>query len=131
MDPEYPNLQLSRDYIRVAAQHVSTDRYQALLRCQRKIREADVDVPAYYREHGNLQDLVINGKPLAELTVRTLEMILEIGVDETEKIVEAARIESMRERDRFALYAKRPSKIGDTYSDDNPSWENAVRTWEG
>ncbi|TAL51751.1 MAG: hypothetical protein EPN86_06085 [Nanoarchaeota archaeon] len=130
MNQDYTNLQLSRDYMRVAGQNVPDARYPKLLEYQRIIREADVDIAAFYAERGSLQDLVLGNGSLTSLTLTHLEMIISLGVAEAEKEVGEQRIERFRERWKEES-PKKHGKKGDMYQDEtDPSWQNAVRLRE-
>ncbi|MEK6967341.1 MAG: hypothetical protein AABX51_01790 [Nanoarchaeota archaeon] len=130
MEPEYDNLQLSRDYIRVTAQHVSNTELKLLVKIQADIRGADVDIPARYTANGDLHGLLINGHRLTDPTTRALELILELGVEKVEKIVEADKVDEIRKYQHEGAYWAHPIKKKGVDGGSNPSWENVVRLSE-
>ncbi|HLC64673.1 MAG TPA: hypothetical protein VJI46_00955 [Candidatus Nanoarchaeia archaeon] len=88
----YTNKELAQDYFSVVAQY-SQDLWTYGFQ-KRKIAGLDIDLPAFYREHGSLDELKVKG--IGKKTKGILELILEKGVEEAKKLVQEEKIDELR-----------------------------------
>ena len=83
-DSNYTNIDLGRDYLLVVSRRNGINRAYSHIR--KKISEADIDIPGFYRWQRSLKDLKFKG--VGEGTRTILELILEKGVNELNIIFE-------------------------------------------
>ena len=120
----YTNVELARDYFSVVAPYsgdLMTYNFQ-----KRKITELGIDLPTFYLEHGrSLNELQVGG--IGKKTKGILELILDRGVEEARRLVSKGKIDEMRR----SLWSGIPSKVPRRVDDTSPSWDDAVKRYEG
>ncbi|RLI99752.1 MAG: hypothetical protein DRP03_02580 [Candidatus Aenigmatarchaeota archaeon] len=109
---EYTNKELARDYLSVAALSMSNNHMTFLLRQVNIIAQSEVDIPEFYREHGSLAGLEVNG--IGKKAKYILELILEKGVDKAWEIIQEETIREEQARWQF----------GTSYKPNHESWDD-------
>ena len=120
---EYTNCELSKHYIGAALQ-VTAQTNSALKRFDERqslIASSQINIAEFYRENGSLKKLKIG---VGAATKRILESILENGAEEAKRIIFEQRHEKVRNKRWPGAYKPRGS------TDNDPSWDNAVRSNE-
>ncbi len=123
-DKAYTNRELAQDYFSVVAKYsgdLTTYNFQ-----RRKIAELSIDLPTFYREHvESLDELDVKG--IGKKTKGILELILDKGVEEAKRIVQEGKIDEMRKSAFRGIPSRAPGRGDDT----SPSWDDAVKRYEG
>tara|TARA_B100001964_G_scaffold245063_1_gene329614 strand:+ start:2668 stop:3060 length:393 start_codon:yes stop_codon:yes gene_type:complete len=121
-DKQYTNATLADDYFAVETPFSPSKVWYVAQRT--KIAAlGEVDLAAFYHEHGNFNKLNIKG--IGEKTRKTLELILREGVDRAREIVSKGKKAKLG-RDPYAGIPNNPPRMGDV----DPSWENAADIYE-
>lgn len=120
---KYTNRDLAQDYYKAVIQYSADPESYDIRR--RKIAKWTVDLPAFYRKHGSLDTLQVKG--IGRETKRVLELILQKGAEEAIRVVREEKIDKMR-RKQFTWIPSKAPRRGEDYP---PSWEDAVKRYEG
>jgi len=97
MSAEIPNKELAEYYLRAMTPYSA---YQYVIlnykRISRTIAQAEVNISSFHSQNNGLKDLKVPG--LGQKTLRSLELILERGVDEAIRITVERRSSEMASR---------------------------------
>ena len=122
-DKNYTNQELARDYFSVVAQYAwDIDRYREQ---RRLISESGIDLISFYQEHGGFKELKVKG--IGPKTKLILELLLEKGVEEARRLFREERIDKIQSNQ----WSGRSRKVSKAVDDVPPSWDGAVRRYEG
>ena len=117
----YTNRELAEDYFIVVRHKITdsgiSDTYRSL---KKIIAESSIDLPTFYREHGDLKELMASG--IGKKTKKILELILENGTEEARRL--------LQEEPVHKIWQGVPRKIKGQKDDYGPSWEDAIRRHE-
>lgn len=124
----YTNKELARDYFKLVSRQISEisdsrSYYLArnsFLRIKKTLETHEIDIPSLYEESGKLDSLQ-GKKVFGEKTKKTLELILEKGVEEAIKQLDEEKYSKIKRG-----YKGRPQG-----NDQDPSFENVERAYEG
>ena len=122
-DKNYTNQELARDYFSVVAQYAWD--LEPCHRQKKVIVGSNVDLSSFYQEHGSLNELRVKG--IGTKTKEILELLLEKGVEEARRLFREERIDKMQSNQ----WSGRSRKVSKAVDDVPPSWDGAVRRYEG
>ncbi len=105
MEKVYNNKELAQDYFSVSTQYAGKQGRINSTKIKGIITELNTNIATFYQEYGNLTELKVEG--IGIKTKRTLELILEKGVEEARKLIKKEKEEQMSE----GFWDGIPSKI--------------------
>ena len=126
MKKKYTNKELAVEYFRLITQYCND--LGTYMTIKAAIEAAEIDIHSLHQKKGNLKNLKVTG--LGRKTKDTLELILDKGVEEAEKIIGKEKMDKIR-REQFknpSAQGLRPHTRGD--GDNDPAFENIVRHLE-
>jgi hypothetical protein len=123
MNEGYGNSDLAREYFRVA--RIGSQEPGKYKHIRRLIREAEKDIPQYFRDHGSLQGLGLPG--IGKETVRVCESIMTHGLESASRFLTAAKPDPESAASHRTSGA---TKFIKRWTEDDPAWSNVVRDLE-
>lgn len=124
MDKKYTNQKLAKDYFEVQTPFSSPTARDTYSTIKKRIASSNVDIAKYYEEHRSLRDLDVDG--IGDKTKPILERLLSIGKKETIK-----ELDLDRRIDELTTTGSKAGRRSKGIGDPSPSFENAVRIYEG
>ncbi|GEM_PF-5466301 len=116
------NDELAADWYRLA-NSVNTNIANKHLRG--KIASSDVDIPGYYRQHGNLDELRVKGIGVG--MKYQMQLLFEKGLDEARQELSEQTNEQMKESVKWKEGRRKAGRRGDI----DPSCEGSYKRYEG